>query len=108
MADPIEVAKDVSIAFLSASALLLTLILGFISPMHTLSGVVRTDILVATLALYVSAAFSASSLWKLIVYPPENSNGLPISKVLYTIMWAAFLFGLAFIAAAIQFTVATF
>ena len=93
MADPIDVAKDVSIAFLSASALLLTLILGFISPTLP-KGASVTLIQLATLFLFACAGESALSLKRLV-------KSERVSTKLYDVMFLTFLFGLGLIAIAI-------
>jgi hypothetical protein len=61
----IDVIKDVSIAFLSTSALLLTLILGFVAPSIPQVGVERFAVAFTALCLILTAISAAGALVQL-------------------------------------------
>lgn len=98
MADPIDVAKDVSIAFLSTSALLLTLILGFISPILSKGTTVTLMVQLATLMLIICAGASAGSLYVMVGQPVGTQR---VPNRWYDVMFFSFLLGVGFVAFAI-------
>jgi len=114
MGDQLDRWKDVAIAFLSTSALLLTLMLGFISVfqsniMFFKAGTVKTtgtasswDVVISTVALFSSAASSTLALFLLSEEKTHESKKLGRQmRLLFVFQFVSFMFGLFFLAVAI-------
>jgi hypothetical protein len=103
--------KDVSMAFLSANALLLTLILGFISPSLRANPLEQFIVEVATLCLVLSALSSATVLGNLLqplidtFYHRDRRWSGPLLGVLYVIQVYSFIAALLLLAFAIHIAI---
>lgn len=99
----INVFKDTCIAFISTSAILLTLLLGFIS--RNLAQSQRLSLDVATFSLYL-AAFVSSSLLVLALrdMPQRKAQFKPFVGALLLAVLVPFLFALVIIANLIIYT----
>jgi hypothetical protein len=94
--------KDVSLAFLSVNALLLTLVLGFVSPAVSGNPFIKMDVAIAAVMFYVSGGCSATVLYSLARGFTEN---LPYERMrsYLLIELLPLLLGLAAIVASIIF-----
>ena len=103
--------KDVSVAFLSASALLLTLILGFISPSLGKNPVEQFIVEIATLCLILSALSSASVLGNLLqplidtFYHRYRRRSKLLLGIFYVIQLYSFIAALILLAFAIHIAI---
>jgi hypothetical protein len=95
LTEQLDYVKDTSIAVLSTSALLLTLVLAFISP--AAPRLMGNYLLLATFGLYVSCAFNAmllsiiGAVGKILV---QSERWLNFVRVVLAIMFASFMLGL--------------
>ena len=103
MVEQIDVAKDVSVALLSTSALLLTLILAFVSP--SASATIKIFILITTLFLFASVSFGAMTLIMIAVSSRDATQLSFGPTVAIYLQYGAFLGGLAGIASSIVLTI---
>lgn len=87
MADAIELAKDVSIALLSTSALLVTLTVAFVTPSIRVD--VRAEIVIATGTLFLTTLLSAFGLGYLVLCVENKHDS---SWELYRAMFGIQLF----------------
>ena len=103
--------KDVSMAFLSASALLLTLILGFISPSLRANPLEQFVVEIATLCLILSALSSASVLGNLLqplidtFYHRRRRWSRVLLGALYVVQLYSFIAALLLLAFAIHIAI---
>jgi hypothetical protein len=98
LADQVDLVKDGTIAFLSTSGLLLTLILALIAP-HVTQGPMSTDLGLAALLLIGTSFFASIVLAALVHSPKKLSSG---ARIFFYLEVVLFFFALIWLVEAIN------